>query len=273
MTRLLKRAITGLALVLGWLACGASADAAFSVYAPGGGAYFDNPTWDDAPAPNGVEFVNAKVGAGDLLAWTPFAPSSLMFTGNTGAGGQPFQLRLEIASFETFNQLWVHNSDGSYAKIFDGADSEVTSATITVTNPFELVLLSAANGRAYFSGSNTSYQNASFTGNVFSGTLMSGNSYNFAAFKDANPTVSTDPLLDTQGLWIAMEDLPMFVPLGHPHTESDGDYNDMVIRITQVDGGGGVDPLPVPAPPGLILALIGILPCLALRRRLTAKVA
>jgi hypothetical protein len=53
---------------------------------------------------------------------------------------------------------------------------------------------------------------------------------------------------------------------------SEGDQDQLIeLQSGYGTGGGGVNPVPTPAPPTLVLALVGILPCIALRRRLTAK--
>jgi len=295
MTTLLKKTTAGLALALGVLACG-TADAAYTtvpvINGAGGGGFWDNTSNGDGPERN-VGYFLTKTGAyapggeGDVFnpdtgfKYNHFSPNialgNLQYLNASGfvlndSPTQNTQIQLELASFRSSNQLWYWNGGaGSPTQVVftdvngDGEFGEAgDTGTITVTpgGTAALIILETENNRAFASDGTVYEYTDGFEAtwwlhitNVFSKT-------NFAAFVDGTG-VAGDGNPNTQDVWIGIEDM----------LDLDDDYNDMIINLRFGDPGDNLDPNAVPAPPALVLALAGVLPCLALRRRLRSQTA
>jgi len=280
MTTLLKKTTAGLALALGVMACG-TADAAYTtvptINEAGGGGFWDN-TSTDGPQRN-VGYFLSKTGAfapggdGDAIdpetgyAYNHFSPNialgNLQFLDSSGFSlndSSGTQILLELASFRPTNQLWVWEQGAAAPTlVFDGSDQTGDTGLISVSASAQLVLVETNLNRAFFSGG-LAYDYAGADATWFQNLGAATAKTNFAAFVDATG-VAGDGDPNTQDVWVGIED----------NLDGDNDYNDMIIRLHFNDPGDNLDPNAVPAPPALVLALAGVLPCLALRRRFRAQ--
>jgi hypothetical protein len=290
MRTLLKRTIAGLALAVGVLASGTTASAAFFTPVASGtidqnfGAGFWDGDSDDfthlTPGGNASGNIgNFLLGDGAFAVGSGTGPlyegqgvglpgiSYLDAPGFTLSADAPnTSILIEVAGFAGTNQLWNWDlvagvTVGNPDLVIDGNDPSGTISIALGATETELILLETQNNRAFSSrGFYYTYTDANPlddggpTSDALWYTTITGTVAltNFAAFIDSS---GTNP-----GVWIGMEDL----------LHDDDDFQDMVIHLLEPDGD---DIVPTPAPPALVLAVVGIVPCLALRRRLRSQTA
>jgi hypothetical protein len=266
-----KKAIYGTALALGvlWLST-PRADAGFTnvgVIDEGGGEFWDNFS-NDGKQKN-VGFFLTKTGyfATKENANSPaISAANLQFLTDpswklgAGADGEAtIDLLIEIAGNKATNELWILDSNG-FQKVFEGSDAPTDSKLVTVEGQYTLILVDTAGNNIFYStGSHRKYTNDADPFGTLTG--LSSSKQNFALFQDSS-------LLNSP-FWVGIEDLFGGDTIGgiNAGRSNKGDYNDMIIKITSDDGNFV---FAVPAPPAAMLAIAGILPCIALRRRLRA---
>jgi len=233
------------------------------------GAYWDNTSADTSfSTTNGANVGNylSATGAFAGNGISPAGLSNLSYdnsagfsliagSGSTGTVGTGTTLNIEVAGYAPSNELWILTG-GQFKRVFDGAavGNNTLGTAITVTNPFVLVFIETQNHNAFFSNGQALTNFHFLDEDTVAGTAStytsgtSATQQNFALFKNGPSLGNT--------LYVGMEDL----------LQGDWDYNDMVVTLS-LDG-GDFDVIDTPAPPAVLLAFAGIVPGMALRRRL-----
>jgi hypothetical protein len=293
MKRVWKTTITGLGLALGILVSGGTAEAAWvsvnnidqtRFNDASGTDYWDSHS-DDGSQLN-VGYYLTKSGGFTSTGLTPpigtydsngnyLSGAHLQYNDLDGLGGLLFTagngsvatgtvtFLLEVAGNNPYNEVWISSTanGGTPIQVFAGGDSPPAGpVSLNANNPFALILLDTHYKRGWYStGEYFEYTGDDAT--WYLTATVKGGDTNFAVFKSSDDALAQD-------LYVGIEDNDN--RSGPPDQPTDRDFNDIVLHIHS-DTGGGV--IPTPAPPAVLLALAGILPCLALRRRLAAKTA
>jgi hypothetical protein len=261
-TQLTQRTLTltaGAAIALGGLVIGAnpasaqlgtpagiSSDTDDNFPGPGSGCFIDN----DCTLQGSLDYLTVGGDFFDVNA----AETGFEYFTNTATGSSISQFMFEIAGFASENTFGIFNKSGLKLEIFNGSDTSKDGSMVSFFDSGTVTSLTQGHPD---NGGGIALQTVENFGNVFGfyitspqGTFYSDDSMNpngirHSAIYQGDGSFSMDLPGKQPGLFTDNE---FIVAFEDKYTNSDWDYNDLVVMVESVE------PEPVPEP-SLLLGL------------------